>query len=254
MATTGLGPTLQALFNEASADHTSVLTRLFASPLINVAPPATAVITPRAFNARTETFNNRTPVTAMITPTDTPSTSTDGSGIDRFPIPGFTNLPTGMTRVTFPETVFGSMPGSDHVFQFMSGVVPIEIEEEGKVTGGGYYAVADGAATFGFNVQRKDETDPIKGQLEYQNHATGENVHSVTIDTLLILDTDEDGENDTAIFSGTCINNQVPCTFEVRVEDRGEPGVNDTFQISGTVITPTSGTLLGGNIQIHKSN
>lgn len=256
IATTGVGPTTQAFFNEAisgaGAGKTSVLTPLFGNPLVTAVPPVPQQVVPVNFIARTET-SNRTPVTATLTPIDTPSTSTNGSGIDRFPIPGFTNDPTGMSRVAFPQTVFGSMSRSHHVFQFMSGVV-LQIEEEGKVTGGGYYAVPGGAATFGFNVQRKEETDPIKGQLEYQNHATGENVHSVTIDTLLILDSDSDGENDTAIFSGTCINNKVPCTFEVRVEDNGEPGVNDTFQISGTVITPTAGTLGGGNIQIHKSN
>jgi streptogramin lyase len=255
MATTGVGPTTQVFFNEAitgaGAGRTSVLTPLFGSPLITPVTPIPDTPPTRTFPVVTHSAT-RVPVTATITPTDTPSTSTNGSGIDRFPIPATSNDPTGMSRVAFPETVFGSMSRSHEVFQFMSGAV-LQIEEEGKVTGGGYYAVPGGAATFGFNVQRKDASDPIKGQLQYHNHATGENVHSVTIDTLLILDTDSDGKNDTAIFSGTCTINKVPCTFEVRVEDRGEPGVNDTFQISGTVITPTAGTLGGGNIKIHKS-
>jgi hypothetical protein len=190
----------------------------------------------------------------VITPVDTPVMSTDPSGIDRFPEPPGVFTPTSSTRVLFTNTIFGSVEGSDDVQQFMSGVIiaPPVGQEEAKVTGGGMYAVPGGAATFGFNVQRKEDGGPITGQYEYQNHATGENVHSVTIDTLVVSDTNGDMKLDTATFSGTCTNNKTPCTFEVTVEDKGEPGKNDTHKISGVVITPTSGTLAGGNIQIHE--
>jgi hypothetical protein len=134
----------------------------------------------------------------------------------------------------------------------------LEPTEAAKVTGGGMYAVPGGAATLGFNVQRKEEAGPVGGQYQYQNHATGENVHSETIDTLVVSDTDGDGKPDKAEFSGTCRKRQAgaetPCTFNVVVEDKGEPGRNDTHSINGVVIVPTSGKLDGGNIQIHKSS
>jgi hypothetical protein len=46
----------------------------------------------------------------------------------------------------------------------------------------------------------------------------------------------------------------VPCSFEITVQDKGEPGVKkgDTFKIDGTVIVSQSGPLIAGNIQIHK--
>ena len=70
---------------------------------------------------------------------------------------------------------------------------------------------------------------------------------SLTVNTLVI-------SGNTATFTGTCTVNQSPCNFSVTVQDNGEPGVGkDTFKISGTGITPESGTLEGGNIEIHKS-
>jgi hypothetical protein len=101
-------------------------------------------------------------------------------------------------------------------------------------------------ANFGFNVYRKDVTAPVRGQLNYHNKTTGEHVKSVQITNLQI-------SGNTATFSGTCTNNGLPCTFQVTVQDNGNPGKgNDTFQISGMGVTPNSGTLSGGNIKIHK--
>jgi hypothetical protein len=50
----------------------------------------------------------------------------------------------------------------------------------------------------------------------------------------------------------TCtIYKSTPCTSEVQVRDNGEPGSSDTFTITGVDLTTASGTLQGGNIQIH---
>jgi hypothetical protein len=40
--------------------------------------------------------------------------------------------------------------------------------------------------------------------------------------------------------------------FKVYVEDNGEPGKNDVFKISLSNGYSAGGTLLNGNIQIHK--
>jgi hypothetical protein len=56
----------------------------------------------------------------------------------------------------------------------------------------------------------------------------------------------------TFVVSGTCtINKSMPCTFEVRVQDNSEPHNSDTFSITDVDLTPASGTLQGGNIQIR---
>jgi len=106
---------------------------------------------------------------------------------------------------------------------------------------------SDGGVTsnFGFNVYRKTVTSPVRGKLNYHNKSTGEHVKSVTVDTFTI-------SGNTATFSGTCTNNGLPCTYQVTVQDNGNPGKGrDTFNISGVGVTPNGGTLSGGNIKIH---
>jgi hypothetical protein len=76
------------------------------------------------------------------------------------------------------------------------------------------------------------------------NHANGAKVHSVMFTTFTI-------SGNTATFSGTCTNNNVPCAFSVTVQDNGEPGKNDKFTISINGGPPEGGTFRSGNIQIH---
>jgi streptogramin lyase len=104
-------------------------------------------------------------------------------------------------------------------------------------------------ANFGFNVYRKYANGPVKGNFNYINHTTGEDIKSVAITTLAIT-------GDTATFSGTCTKKQngieTACQFSVTVQDKGNPGAgHDTFQINGVLITPNGDTLNGGNIKIH---
>jgi hypothetical protein len=80
--------------------------------------------------------------------------------------------------------------------------------------------------------------------LQYVNHASGANVHSLTFTSLVIA-------GNTATFGGTCTKNGAPCTFTVNVTDNGEPGTNDSFVISVSGATPEGGMLRSGNIQIH---
>jgi hypothetical protein len=53
-------------------------------------------------------------------------------------------------------------------------------------------------------------------------------------------------------------NGQRGFTYQVDVSDNGEPGRNDVFALSvwnaaGTLVYSASGTLKGGNIQLHQS-
>jgi hypothetical protein len=112
------------------------------------------------------------------------------------------------------------------------------------VTGGGSIDVVGGIGTFGFIVQRQTATGPISGEVQYVNHASGANVHSVLITSFAIV-------GNTATFGGTCTNNGVSCTFAVHVTDNGEPGTTDTFTISVSGGPTEGGTLRSGNILIH---
>lgn len=114
------------------------------------------------------------------------------------------------------------------------------------MTGGGQVNVPGGKGNFGFNVKRDTTNGPISGQLEYHNHATSSNVHSVSITSLAI-------SGNMATFSGTCTQNGNPCTFTVTCEDNGEPGRTDKFTISVNGGAAQGGTLDKGNIQIHRN-
>jgi hypothetical protein len=113
------------------------------------------------------------------------------------------------------------------------------------VTGGGEINVTGGTANFGFNAKRDTAGGPVSGQLEYQNHPSNVNVHSVSITALSI-------SGNSATFSGTCTKNNAPCNFSVTVQDNGEPGNGvDKFTITVDGGPPEGGTITKGNIQIH---
>ena len=118
----------------------------------------------------------------------------------------------------------------------------------GKVTGGGEIDVAGGVASFGFIAQIKAAGGAPSGNLEYQNHASGLNVHSQSITSLVVSGT-------TATFAGDCTKNGTqPCTFSVTVQDNGEPGKNVdrfTITVSGEPVEGGTAPIIRGNIQIH---
>ncbi|MGG7054419.1 choice-of-anchor P family protein [Nitrosomonas sp. ANs5] len=113
-------------------------------------------------------------------------------------------------------------------------------EASGFVTGGGRIGSGSDFATFGFNAR------PGKGQLQYNDHATGMKVHGSTI-------TDFEIQGNCAIFSGSArVDNQDGVDFTVEACDYGEPGINnDTFSIELDTGYSKSGVLTGGNIQLH---
>jgi hypothetical protein len=142
----------------------------------------------------------------------------------------------------FPTTVGAFQETNAGVYDGF--VVKIAAASVGKITGGGSINIAGNNGTFGFTVQRTTVAAPIQGDLQYINHATGAKIHSVSFSSLTI-------SNTTATFTGTCVNNGVPCTFSVSVTDNGEPGKTDTFSISVSGAPSEGGVLRSGNIQIH---
>ena len=112
-------------------------------------------------------------------------------------------------------------------------------------------------ATFGFVVQ----CCPARGNLQYDDHTMGVTINAKSIDFLAI--SGSSGTSCPAVpgsqhaeFTGTATVKRSTGTatqpFTVDVDDCGEPGTMDTFKIQTTGYV-NGGTLIGGNIQIHKS-
>jgi hypothetical protein len=123
------------------------------------------------------------------------------------------------------------------------------------VTGGGQLVNGGPKVSFGFNVQ----TGPgVKGQLEYNNHSSKMAYHSTSITDLAITDiacTTNGAPGKQATFEGSVRrkSDNAPCRFTVRVEDCGEPGRNDYFEIHilDACMENRFGRLEKGNIQVH---
>lgn len=265
IATSGSGPTLQSYFTEAMADKVSVLTVSAASPISATVPPTTETVTPTTTTASPVDFTP-TVIEATVTPVVTPVSSTDPSGIDRFPIPPGTVDPTGMTRVAFPNTVYGSMHGSHTLFEFKSEVIvaPPPGEAKGRMTGGGNLMdAAAGRVTHGFELH----CDATKGPNNLQiNWGKGNKFHLESLTTASCSDdpaitpTPPAAPLDTHKGEGTGRYNGVSgATAKWTFTDAGEPGKNDTATIevkdaSNTVVLSVSGSLKGGNHQAHSDD
>lgn len=126
-------------------------------------------------------------------------------------------------------------------------VVPIY----GKVTGGGHGKIPESmgipGGSFGFNIRYYEGYPAPEGELQYVDHATGMKVHGHDMIDLYVSP-----DWIIAEFTGYCTIDGVDgFTFRVYVEDNGEPGKNDVFQIELSNGYSAGNSLLCGNIQIH---
>jgi hypothetical protein len=142
--------------------------------------------------------------------------------------------------------------------------------ECGKVTGGGHtrvdwfdVRVETPAGSFGFNAMCTKKG--LKGELQYVDHTTGDKLHAHELEWLDVWEVNEPNKpypRKYAYFGGWCmVNHEGGYSFEVLIEDNGEPGVADKFYIGvysgwfdslvyegGSKDLP----MLVGNIQTHK--
>src|SRR2546425_7430512 len=121
------------------------------------------------------------------------------------------------------------------------------------VTGGGFIAVPNGRANFGFNAGIKPKATEPDRHPNYVDHATGMHVKSTSVTRY--TDTSANSPNSRHFEGAAEINGQVGFTYMVDVADNGEPGHHqDTFRIrlSNGYDSGAGKTLEGGNIQLHK--
>jgi hypothetical protein len=110
------------------------------------------------------------------------------------------------------------------------------------VTGGGWI---NDKATFGVSGGIKN--NEFWGNLSYNDHKNGVKVKSTSVTAYIVID------SVTRQIEGVAnVNDGGSFTYKVVVVDNGEPGRNDSFSIELSNGYNASGTLRGGNIQIHK--
>ena len=115
-----------------------------------------------------------------------------------------------------------------------------------KVTAGGWIPLDDdGKATFGLTARANASGIP-SGHLTYQDHVQKRTVKSTAITSVVVT-------GNCAKIRGTAtVNGTGSFGFEVDVCDNGEPGKDaDTFSIVMSDGYMASGTLGGGNVQLH---
>jgi hypothetical protein len=183
---------------------------------------------------------------------------------------------TGLTdssEATFPVTAGPDLTfnGSFDAFVAKVAGMPVEVSTPSKVTGGGAIDSSGniltlatlliqsgtnpgGKATLGFVVEFTSGGAAPTGNLTYNDHEAQVRIKAIAYQLLVISDVSPVcptvGKH--AKFTGTADVNGVQETFEVEVDDCGEPGDADTFSIK-TATYSASGILLSGNIQIHSA-
>ena len=110
-----------------------------------------------------------------------------------------------------------------------------------KVTAGGWIPVPGDKATFGLTAKGNNT-----GHLTYQDHGLGNRTVKSTSVTSVVVN------GNCATILGTATVNGTPgFGYQVDVCDNGEPGKDDTFTIVMSDSYSRTGTLGGGNVQIH---
>jgi hypothetical protein len=114
-----------------------------------------------------------------------------------------------------------------------------------KVTAGGWIPVSGDKATFGLTARVNSDGTP-SGNLTYQDHPQNRTVKSTQITAVIVTG------NSARILGTATVNGAGSFGFDVTVVDNGEPGRDsDTFRIEMSDGYTATGTLGGGNVQIH---
>jgi hypothetical protein len=118
----------------------------------------------------------------------------------------------------------------------------VDVEAEFEIVKG---VSVGGRATFGFDVAYRIGQAVPEGTLSFTDHELGKKVQATVIDSFHVA-------AGKATFTGRATVDKVPgVRFEVVVQDGGEPGRNDTFQIITADGYLAGGTLAKGNIEVE---
>jgi hypothetical protein len=114
-----------------------------------------------------------------------------------------------------------------------------------KVTGGGYIFTDSQQDHGSFSIEMTvDQSGRITGKIAYQDHGTGLDFRTALITSVFFVGT-------TVTIQGTGTANGTTTSFQITVQDNGDPGSGqDTFSIQLTGYSK-SGALQGGAIEIH---
>jgi hypothetical protein len=128
-------------------------------------------------------------------------------------------------------------------FALTSGVVqpPPPGEAGCKVTGGGAIATTSGEGKFALSAHEN-----LKGKVQYRDGALAD------FRSTRLTDVTCSQQAKSATIEGTGTNNGHTVDFTVEVIDNGEAGSTDVFSITLSDGYTAGGTLVRGNIQVHK--
>jgi hypothetical protein len=140
-----------------------------------------------------------------------------------------------------PLVALPAGPGAEHAFGAGAGA-------EDFVTGGGWIDGTPTGARGNFGLKGgMDENGAFFGHLNYVDHEDNMHVKAESITGYVLID------ETTRQIEGTArIDKESGFTFTLIVSDAGEPGAADTFELTLSNGYTASGTLQGGNIQLHE--
>jgi len=261
VVTTGsIGPSTASAQSSASVEQVNLLNGIVAAQLVVAMSGSTA-------NGSTATSTSEGSTLIGLSINGSPPTDVAPSPNTRISIPGATvilneqiasgdgvhtsALTVNMIHVVLNDPT-GTITGDIIVASAHSDVnfVPAAKTGNAFMTGGGKLGTGRDIATFGFNAGSRGGV--LHGQLQYIDHAASLKVHSLSIDSFGVIA----GTPCVTFSGGARVNNADGYSFTVkRACDNGEPGIGlDTFDISVSgpgVSYSRSGTLTGGNLQLH---
>jgi Calx-beta domain-containing protein len=252
--------------HEASSGSTTVTVKPGPPAKVTVDPPAATnpVDTEHCVTATvTDRFDNPTPditvvfsVTGSNTASGSRTTGPDGQTTVAF---CYTGVLIGITDVISAFADFNPENGTHDPGEPVG--VATKIWEiplstplcEVIVTQGGWLIAQNGdRGTFGGNAQVSSTGEP-NGQEQYQDHGPAQSMNVNSTEILAV--TCSDDLRQASIFGLATIDGSGQFAFRIDVRDLGEPGVGqDTYRMR--ILGYDSGepgTLLGGNVQIHKA-
>lgn len=117
------------------------------------------------------------------------------------------------------------------------------------ITGGGWISGTPSGATANFGVAGGVKSGKFWGHLNYIDHGQRLHVKGTGVTAYEVID------ETTRRIEGTAeVNGQAGFTYKVEVADNGEPGRSDTFSLRLSNGYAASGSLEGGNIQLHNDS